>query len=430
MESGTDSSLVIKRVSIDALHIDPANARAHGERNLEAIVASLQRFGQAEPLVVHAPTGRIIGGNGRLVAMRKLGWEKCDVVELDIDELQATSLGIALNRTAELAEWDMASLGRLLEQLRAEDALGGVGFEDAEIDTLLAELEQTDPSDVDDPGPGEPSEAPVSRTGDLWLLGRHRLLCGDATKPVDLERLMGGEKAALLATDPPYLVDYRGGNHPQSWHNRAETKDKHWDDYVDPAHGLLFFQSFLNATLSHCVERVPVYQWHAHKRQALVEEAWKAAGLLLHQQIIWAKARPVLTRSHYMWQHEPCFYGWPEGKMPEKAARPQPNATTVWEINQVGQCDGIHPTQKPVELFTRPIEAHTRPGEIVLEPFSGSGTQIIAAEKASRHCSALEISPAFVDVALQRWEQATGQQAVLDGTDRTFAQIAEERGQS
>jgi len=344
MESG--NGLTIRRVPLDALHLDAANARSHDERNLGVIKGSLSRFGQAEPLVVHQGSGRIIGGNGRLVAMREFGWEECDVVELPMGDLEATALGIALNRSAELATWDDDALGKLLTELQDEDALLGVGFDDAEIDALLHEIERDGASLLEDPGPVEPPAVPVSGPGDLWVLEGHRLLCGDSTNAQDVARLMGGEKAALLATDRPYLVDYKGGNHPQSWANRPETRDKHWDDYVYPDQGIAFFRAFPEVGLSHCIDRAPVYQWHAHRRQSLVERAWEAAGLLVHQQIIWAKARPVLTRSHYMWSHEPCFYGWRKGKMPNKPARPSPNLRTVWEIDQVGQQDGIHPTQK------------------------------------------------------------------------------------
>ena len=292
--------LVIRRVSLDELHLDPANARLHDDRNLASIRASLERFGQAEPLIVQSGSRRVIGGNGRLEAMRSLGWTDCDVVELEVDEVQATALGIALNRTAELAEWDPDTLGRLLESLREEDALDGVGFDESELDEILAGLIAEVDSDLDDPGPGEAPERAVTCTGDIWVLGGHRILCGDSTAPDDVERLMAGEKAQLLATDPPYLVDYRGGNHPQSWANSPETRDKHWDDYVDPTQGLEFFTDWLKAALVHCVPDVPCYQWHAHKRQSLVERAWQEAGLLVHQQLIWVKARAVLTRSHFM----------------------------------------------------------------------------------------------------------------------------------
>lgn len=230
-----------------------------------------------------------------------------------------------------------------------------------------------------------------------------------------------------LATCAPYLVDYKGGNHPQSWANSPETRDKHWDDYKDAESGIGFFRGFLEAGLAHCTPDAAVYQWHAHRRQMLVEQAWREVGLLVHQQIIWVKARPVLTRSHYMWQHEPCFYGWSEGSMPPKDRRPTANSSTVWAIDQIGECDGIHLTQKPVDLFLRPIQAHSRPGEVVLEPFSGSGTQIMAAQHLGRACYAMEISPAFVDVAVNRWQTATGEDAILESSGESFAEISEQR---
>ena len=421
------STLEVEWVPATSLRLNPANPRRN-EAAVPHVAASLARFGWRQPIVAR-PSGEIVAGHTRLLAARSLGMERVPVVRFEGTDLDATAYAIADNRTHEFAEWDEPALAKLLEGLRAEDALEGVGFSTEEIDDLLAELaHDASKADLEDAGAEEPPETPVTQLGDLWLLGDHRILCGDSTSEDDLARLMDGKRASLLATDPPYLVDYKGGNHPQSWANRPETRDKHWDDYVDPTQGLAFFQTLLERSLAHCIERVPVYQWHAHRRQALVEEAWKAAGLLVHQQLIWVKARSVLTRSHYMWQHEPCFYGWPEGKMPEKAARPAPNLTTVWEIDQVGQQDGIHPTQKPLRIFEIPIEQHTKPGAIVLEPFSGSGTQIIGAERLGRKCFAMELSPAFVDVAVRRWEKTTGREAVLDGSGKTFAQVAAERG--
>jgi DNA modification methylase len=422
VESKPDS-LVVRRVALAELHPDPANARSHPQANLDAISASLARFGQAEPLVVQKRTGRVVGGNGRLVAMKALGWKEADIVELDIDDLKATALGIALNRTAESAEWNLTALTGLLQQLQAEDALSGVGFEDADIDGLLRQLEkEVAAAESADPGPQEPPEIPVTKLGDLWLLGEHRLLCGDSTQAADVARLMNGEQAQLLCCDAPYLVDYDGQNHPQSYANRPETANKSWDAYKDPTTGLAFFKGWLEACLPHCREDVPVYQWHAHRRQALVEQAWIECGLLVHQQIIWVKSRPVLTRSHFMWSHEPCFYGWPKGSMPDKARKPEPNARSVWEVDQIGSQDGIHPTQKPTELFERPIGWHTRAGEVCLEAFSGSGTQIMAADRLGRRCFAMELAPAYVDAAVLRWQKATGKEARLEGSGCTFAE--------
>ena len=206
--------LEVKRVPIGSLVPDPANARSHNERNIDTVKGSLARFGQAEPLVVQAGTRRIIGGHARLAAMKALGWHECDIVEIEVDNLDATALGIALNRTAELAEWDERVLADLLQSLRVEDGLEGVGFSDQELDDLIASLDSSDPALIEDPGPGEPPANPVTRSGDLWILGAHRLLCGDSTKADDIARVLCGEKARLLSTDPPYCVDYTGNNRP------------------------------------------------------------------------------------------------------------------------------------------------------------------------------------------------------------------------
>ncbi|MCL4864215.1 MAG: hypothetical protein KJZ93_32710, partial [Caldilineaceae bacterium] len=216
----------------------------------------------------------------------------------------------------------------------------------------------------------------------------------DSTDPHQVTFLFSGEKARLMATDPPYLMDYDGGNRPQSKTNRAETKEKHWDEYKDPESGVAFFVAYLEAAFPHLEERAPVYQWHANLRSHLVHAAWEQVGLLVHQYIIWVKTRGVLGRSHFLWQHEPCMYGWRQGSMPK--LKPPANETSVWHVDQKGEQDGIHPTQKPVELFRRPMLWHTKPGD---------------AETTGRRCVAMEQEPAYVDVAVRRWEQFTGKTA-------------------
>lgn len=424
MEAPT--KLTVETVPIDRLFCSPSNPRTN-DSAVPHVAASLRRFGFQQPIVAR-PSGEVIAGNTRLKAAQSLALTEVPVAWFDGSDVEATAYAIADNRTHEFAEWDNTSLSVLLETLRAEDALDGVGFSDEEIDALLAEIAASLPGeDLNDPGPEEPPEQPVSRLGDLWLLGDHRLLCGDSTSADDVARLMDGEKARLLATDPPYLVDYTAGNHPPSKSNRPETANRDWDAYKDPETGIAFFHEFLKACLPHVAPDAAVYQWHASRRQSLVERAWEMNGLLVHQTIVWVKPRAVLTRSMFMWQSEPCFFGWVEGNMPPKGRRPPTNATNVWEIDQ--STERIpHPTVKPLEVFTRPLEYHTRPGEIALEPFSGSGSQIIAAEQTRRRCYAMELSPAFVDVAVKRWEAATGRQAELHGSEQTFAEVAAERG--
>jgi DNA modification methylase len=420
----TQQTLAIRRAPIESLHPDPANARLHGPENLDAIVGSLKRFGQAEPLIVQKATGRIIGGHGRLTAMKKLGWTDCDVIELDIDDLQATALGIALNRTAELATWNPEILTKLLSELRQQDALDGVGYTASDIDALLAEVvEPPKPQEIDDPGPEEPPEHPVSRLGDLWILGEHRLLNGDSTRAEDVARLLDGKTAALLATDPPYCVDYTGADRPGD-----SGKDwSHLYNEVDIKDLGQFLDAVLNACLPYVELDAGIYIWHAHVQQPVIAATFERHELLLHQILVWNKPAATFGHSYYRWKHEPCAFGWRRGHKP---AHGPGLLDSVWDVDWDGKAriTSFHPTSKPTRLFEIPMEQHTKPGALVLEPFSGSGSQIIAAEKLSRRCYAIELQPAFVDGTIARWEKATGKRAVLAGDGRTFAEIAAGRG--
>lgn len=409
----------VKRVALDELHQDPANARLHHEVNLDAIVASLQRFGQAEPLVVQKSTGRIIGGNGRIVAMQKLGWTECEVVEVDVDDLTATALGIALNRTAELAEWDESTLAKLLEGLQAEDALDGVGFSEDDIQELLDGLGEEAAEVVEDEVPEPPEEA-VSRAGDLWVLGEHRLLCGDSTILDDVKRVMGEDHAALVATDPPYLVDYTG--------ERPNDSGKDWTDTyreIDIEDADAFFRAVFTNVLAVLGPKAAIYCWHAHKRSGEIQRIWRDLGILDHQQIVWVKPSAVFGRVYWHFRHEPCMMGWRKGDKPDHDGHHE--FDSVWEVDWQGKArvSGDHPTSKPVELFARPMRKHTRRGDVLFEPFSGSGSQIMAAEQLGRRCRALEISPVYVDVAVRRWETATGKEATLNG--KTYDEVAGDR---
>ena len=414
--------LGIRRVPLDELHLDPVNAREHGERNREAIRASLVRFGQAEPLVVHKDSGRVIGGNGRLAAMRDLGWAECDVVEIETDVVTATALGIALNRTADLAGWDEPVLAQILASLREEDALDAVGFSDSELDELIASIDP-DAGEVTQDDIPDPEEHAVSQPGDLWVLGDQRLLCGDSTKLADVERVMAGDEAVLVATDPPYLVDYTG--------ERPNDSGKDWsatyhEIEIEDAEG--FFRAVFENVLAVLGPNGAIYVWHAHKRQALIARLWDELGIVDHQQIVWVKPTPVFGRVYWHFQHEPCVMGWRKGSQPDHDGSHE--HSSVWTVTYddgKGKASGDHPTQKPLELFARPMRKHTKAGDIVFEPFSGSGSQLVAAEQLGRRCRAIEIEPVFVDVAIRRWEALTGSEAVLDGTGETFAQVESRR---
>ncbi len=410
-----ETKLQIVHLPIDELKPDPANPRRISVQELDALSRAIREFGFVVPVVVRHDDHLVIGGHQRLVAARRLGMKSIPVILLDLTVEQARLLGLALNRIG--GEFDEQLLARLLADLQTlpNVDLAVTGFGEDELKRLLkkmtAEEKRYQPESFDlDTALAESARAPITRPGDLWLLGDHRLLCGDSTNSDDVARLMDGKLATLFATDPPYLVDYDAQNHPPSKSNKGKpSRNKNWDEYKDPAASVEFFRRFLELGLEHCRPKVAVYQWHASRRQALVEEAWKSCGLLIHQTIIWVKARGILTHSHYLWSHEPCFYGWREGQPPDR--KPPANERTVWHIDQQGEQNGAHPTQKPVELFLRPIEFHTEPGDIVYEPFSGSGTQIIAAERSGRICYAMEQEPRYVDVAVLRWEAFTSQKA-------------------
>lgn len=416
--------LVIERVPLDSLSPDPANVRLHDERNLDAIKGSLARFGQQKPIVV-GQDGVIRAGNGTYAAARALGWEEIEVVRTSLEGMEAAAFSIADNRTSDLSAFDDTALARVLAELLDEDALEGVGFDDGEIDEILAGLASDLGEQVADPGPGEPPENPVARKGDLWLLGNHRLLCGDSTNQAHVLRVMDGKKARLVATDPPYVVDYTG--------ERPNDSGKDWtatyrEIDIEDAEG--FFRSVFQNILAVLGDEGAIYCWHAHKRQALIARLWEELGIVDHQQIVWVKPTAVFGRVYWHFRHEPCVMGWRKGSQPAHDGRHEHDS--VWEVTYdegKGRSSGDHPTQKPVELFARPMRKHTRPGDICFEPFSGSGSQIIAAEELRRRCYAIELQPAFVDVAVRRFEEATGAEARLESTSRTFAEVEIERGQ-
>jgi DNA modification methylase len=414
MTNQQSQEIAITQVPISELRPDPGNPRRITDQELESLTRSIREFGLVDPIIARREDKTVIGGHQRLLAARRLGLTTVPVVFLDLSQEQARLLNLALNRIS--GAWDNELLARLLAELKQiQDVdLSLSGFSDDELKKYLKGLESREKRDRLEPFSLEAAlevarAAPVAQQGDLWRLGDHRLLCGDATYPEDVARLMNGEKASLLATDPPYLVDYSGGNHPASKVNRKETRDKHWDEYADPETSVEFYKKFLSLALEHLKPNSAIYQWHAHRRQALVEQAWRESGILVHQQIIWVKVRGVLTHSHYLWSHEPCFYGWPEGHPPTR--KPPSSERTIWQVDQQGSSMNIRPTQKPLELFMRPIEYHTEPGDICYEPFLGSGTQLIASEKLGRMCYAMEREPQYVDVAVLRWEAFTGEKA-------------------
>jgi len=392
------------------------NPRLIPQTAIDKVAASLAAYGFRQPLVVDTD-GVIIVGHVRLLAARQLGLPEVPVhIAADLTAEQARAYRIADNRTAAESDWDLEVLPDEISALsEAGCELTPLGFDAAE----LARLELAVAPEGDEESIPEPPADPVTRPGDLWRLGPHRLLCGDATRGVDVVRLMDGQRASLMATDPPYLVDYDGGHHPASKSNGgAEGKDpdRHWDTYVDPESSVAFYRDYLQLALDEAlIENAALYQWFAMLRSPLVFAAWQECGLRVHQVLIWKKSRAVLTHAHYLWDYEPCLYGWPSGHQP--ARKPPAETRTVWAIDSsIEDSPGaVHPTIKPLACFRRPIAYHTAPGELLYEPFAGSGTVLLAAEQLGRVCRALEREPAFCDVVIERWQRASGKQAVRHG---------------
>jgi DNA modification methylase len=439
-----ESALSIRRIPLADLHADPANARLHGDKNLQAIKDSLARFGQAEPLVVQKSTGRVVGGNGRLAVMRQLGWKEADVVELDLDDTQAVALGIALNRTGELAEWDGAALMKIIETLDGPDR---IGFEQDDLDEMLASLiDGADPQlgIVEDEAPALLPTA-VTRSGDLWVLGRHRLLCGDSSSVADVDRLLGGAKIQLVNTDPPYnvKVEPRSNNainaglssftntHHQSLDlarhpgkakrttNELRAKDRPLaNDFVtDDEFDRLLLAWFGN--MARVLEPGrSFYIWGGYGNLGNYPPALKESGLYFSQGIVWNKQHPVLTRKDFMGAFEIAFYGWREGAA-HVFLGPN-NATDLWSIKKVNPQSMVHLTEKPVELAARAITYGSREDENVLDLFGGSGSTLIACEQLKRNAYLLELDTLYCDVIVQRWQKLSGRDAVIEGTGETW----------
>ncbi|MBF0143212.1 MAG: site-specific DNA-methyltransferase [Magnetococcales bacterium] len=256
-------------------------------------------------------------------------------------------------------------------------------------------------------------------------------------------RLMNGERAALFATDPPYLVDYDGTNHPPNSARKAKTAkedtsgtagNKDWSatygaTWDDSSQGPELYEGFVRNAIDHAIDtHAAWYCWHASKRQAMLETVREKFGAFVHQQIIWTKTRAVMTRTHYLWGHEPCFFGWIKGNRPPRVS--EEYLTTVWHMAGLeGDERPEHPTPKPLDCFAIPMKQHIQPGGLCYEPFSGSGSQIMAGEATGRRVFAMEISPVYVDVAVKRFIQATGRIVYLDGSGgKTFEDVAAERG--
>lgn len=406
----------IENLSPSLIHPYPGNPRKN-ESAVAKVVSSIRDFGFRQPIVVDEKMVVIVG-HTRLLAAKQLGLSTVPVhVARGLSPAKVRAYRLADNRTNEEAEWDFEKLRAELEALRTEGVdLAATGFDDDEIAKALAGGGEglTNPEAV----PDVPARA-VAAPGDTWLLGKHRLRCGDSTSADDVAALLNGVSPHLMVTDPPYGVEYEA-----DWRNKVLRADGTPSD--GRAVGKVVNDD--NADWREAWALFPgdvAYVWHAGNTAHVVAESLMACGLNIRAQIIWAKSQFVIGRGDYHPQHEPCWYAVKKGKTGHyDGGRKQ---STLWQIPKPQKSETGYSTQKPVECMKRPIENNSSPGQAVYEPFSGSGTTIIAGEMTGRAIYAMELNPPYVDVAIKRWQDFTGQKAVLESTGQTFDEVADAR---
>ena len=385
------------------------NARTHSEEQVAQIAASIVEFGFANPILAGSD-GVIVAGHGRLAAAQKLGLESVPVVVLDhLTPTQRRALIIADNRIAENAGWDDAMLRIELQSLQEDGFnIDITGFDPDALAEIMAGEETMVEGNTDEDAVPDLNETPISRAGDVWLLGAHRLLCGDSTDATSYAVLMADEKAAMVFTDPPYGVNYaNSAKDKMRGTHRPILNDNLGEDF-EP-----FLQAALTPMLAYCAGAT--YIAMSSSELDTLQSAFRAAGGKWSTFIIWAKNTFTLGRADYQRQYEPILYGWPEGQTHHWCG--DRDQGDVWHIKKPQKND-LHPTMKPVELVERAIRNSSRPGDIVLDPFGGSGTTLIAAEKSGRKARLIELDPKYVDVIVRRWEDFTGQTAIREAADQ------------
>ena len=390
------------------------NARVHSDGQVALLAQSIKEFGFNNPVLIDGK-GNVIAGHGRLMAARKLGMNEVPCLILDhMTEAQKRAYILADNQIATKSEWDAALLREELEAISlSEIDVSLIGFDGKELDKILG-LQKGGLTDEE----AVPAlqDVAVSQRGDIWTLGAHRIMCGDSTNADDVTKLMDGRTANLLQTDPPYGIAYV--ENAKSKGQSVAHVDIENDD-LDGEKLQKFLEDTIRAALPHLDKKTAFYLWHPMLTQGTFFAAAAAADILISRQIIWVKPSMVFGRGDYHWQHELCFYGWRRGNKPPFYG--ERNQTTIWNVGR--ETSKQHPTAKPVDLWRAPIKNHTQPKDVIYEPFSGSGSQIICAESEGRSCYAMELSPHYVDLAVTRWQDFTGNKATLSASGKTFEEV-------
>lgn len=370
---------------------NPRKKLKKGDKEYEKIKQSLLKFGYVDPIIVNEDL-TVIGGHQRLTVLKDLDYETAKCVIVDLPKEDEKALNIALNKIT--GQWDEALLADLLLDLQESDFnLDLTGFEPPEIDDILSNVHDKELSEDEFDVEEELKKPTLSRHGDIWQLGKHRVICGDSTKAETYKQLLDDRKANLVVTDPPYNVDVE------------ETAGKILNDNMSDGDFYQFLLSMFTQVENHMEDDASIYVFHADTEGLNFRKAFKEAGFYLSGCCIWKKNSLVLGRSPYQWQHEPCLYGWKKkGKHQWFSDRKQ---TTIWEYDRP-KSSRDHPTMKPIQLMAYPIQNSSMRGTIVLDPFLGSGSTLIAADQTGRVCYGIELDEKFVDVIVKRYIEVTG----------------------
>ncbi len=394
-----------EQAPVGAVRPHPRNPRTG---DLDAICESIEANGFFGALVVQRSTGFILVGNHRFLAAKKLGFAEVPVVYVEVDDRTATRILLADNRTSDLAGYDDEALLEILKEVQADGGLFGTAFDEASLEALIAETEgaadevlgEAEDDEEDAPPLGDAAE---SVPGEVYALGPHRLVCGDATSVTDLEKVMEGAQADLLWTDPPYNVNYQGGT-------KAKLTIK--NDAMDEARFREFLVEAFSTASTVMRAGAGFYVAHADSNGHHFREAVRAVGWKLSQCLIWVKDAFVMGRADYHWRHEPILYGWKDGAA-HHAVKDR-SQDTVWEFPRPRRND-VHPTMKPVPLIERALVNSTKKGAHVLDVFGGSGSTLIAAARTGRVAHLVELDPRYCDVIRRRWAQFAEQHPELAG---------------
>ncbi len=401
----------IEQMALEALIPYARNSRTHSDAQVAQIAASIKEFGFTNPVLIDADGG-IIAGHGRVLAARKLGLVEVPCIRLGhLSEAQKRAYVIADNKLALNAGWDVEMLKVEFDALKEMDFdLALTGFDAGELEALMP-VEVSEGLTDEDAVPEAPAE-PVTKPGDVWLLGKHRLMCGDSTSIEALEALTQGQLVDMWLTDPPYNVAYEGGTKEKLTIKNDEMGDDQFRQFLRDAYTAADMVMKPGAVF---------YIWYADVETYNFVGAVRDAGWKMSQILVWKKSSLILGRKDYHFMHEPCLYGWKEGAAHLWAA--DRKQTTILEFEKPSR-NGEHPTMKPVALFEYQLLNNTKGGDLVLDSFGGSGTTLIAAEKNGRVARLMELDPKYCDVIVRRWQAFTGKQAKLESDGRTFDEVA------